>query len=748
MKSEQNFSGAIEYRPKIYISAHHDDFALYFDRLSNDLFQTGECIIFYDPDPEHPEDLENFDFDLSQMNLIVIPITYNFLFKDCVAFSKVFQTVCDRHIPFLPILTDQNLADAFNQKCGSLQALCLYSSDPSEISYETKLRKFMDSFFLNKEQIEEIRSEFFKYIFLSYRKKDRKKAQELMKLIHQDPQFADTAIWYDEFLSPGEDFNAYIHRALEKSCLFTMAVTSSLVLEPNYVQAIEYPKARKLKKTIVPVQMQGEDISLEQLKGPFPELTSLYAMDSAVLKDQLSAAMRSSLDEDPRHLYRIGLAYTQGIDVEIDYEKGIDRIEQAASQNYLPAIQELMTIYFYGRGTSVDLSKAVHWAKKNAQIKEDEISLSFAASFLEENFQLEEAQTYYSRALSFIEDKLPTGQDLDSRNADLSRIHPLTGKQAAYYMECHCFVLKGLGRVLFKQNRLEEAKEDVLTALEIEQRLVAAQSSLRTLQNLADVLDTLGIVCTAADQLKEARGYFLSALEIRQELAESQPTSRTLRDYSISLDKMGSLCHDLNQLEEAEEYLREALEINQRLVKLHPAPPLQQNLSLSLEKMGWLCMDKWQMKDAYDFFLQSLKIQLQLSESQPTPQILKDLSIAYDNLGYLSNNMHQLDQAYRFFYNSSKIRLQLARLHPTPQTQRDLSIAFQNLGCLFKDRKNLETAEKFFLKSLEILKQLDKSQPSLHIRRDLSAAFQNLGNLYKDRNQLELAKEQFLNNSS
>ncbi|UNT93994.1 hypothetical protein [Allobaculum sp. Allo2] len=90
-----------------------------------------------------------------------------------------------------------------------------------------------------------------------------------MKLIHQDPQFADTAIWYDEFLSPGEDFNAYIHRALEKSCLFTMAVTSSLVLEPNYVQAIEYPEARKLKKRSFRFKCRGRYFS-GTAEGTFP----------------------------------------------------------------------------------------------------------------------------------------------------------------------------------------------------------------------------------------------------------------------------------------------------------------------------------------------------------------------------------------------------------------------------------------------------------------------------------------------
>ena len=37
------------------------------------------------------------------------------------------------------------------------------------------------------------------YIFLSYRKKDRRYANELMRLIHNNPECRDIAIWFDEF---------------------------------------------------------------------------------------------------------------------------------------------------------------------------------------------------------------------------------------------------------------------------------------------------------------------------------------------------------------------------------------------------------------------------------------------------------------------------------------------------------------------------------------------------------------------
>ena len=58
----------------------------------------------------------------------------------------------------------------------------------------------------------------------------------------------DIAIWYDEFLIPGENFNDSIAAALEQSSLFALAVTPNLVNEPNYVMSIEYPMAKEAQK--------------------------------------------------------------------------------------------------------------------------------------------------------------------------------------------------------------------------------------------------------------------------------------------------------------------------------------------------------------------------------------------------------------------------------------------------------------------------------------------------------------------
>ena len=118
-----------------------------------------------------------------------------------------------------------------NAKCGDIQYLDPYCRDETAISYDEKLTKYLDSVLIGDKLAERIRDAFDAYIFLSYRKKDRRYANELMRIIHAIPGCRDIAIWYDEFLVPGEDFNDAISHALKKSDLFTMVVTPNLINE-------------------------------------------------------------------------------------------------------------------------------------------------------------------------------------------------------------------------------------------------------------------------------------------------------------------------------------------------------------------------------------------------------------------------------------------------------------------------------------------------------------------------------------
>ena len=91
-------------------------------------------------------------------------------------------------------------------------------------------------------------------IFLSYRKKDRAYALELMKLIHDVPRAQGVRIWYDEFLSIGRDFNENIDNELKNCDLFALTVTPNTLEKGNYVLDTEIPNARKYEKSFMAVE--------------------------------------------------------------------------------------------------------------------------------------------------------------------------------------------------------------------------------------------------------------------------------------------------------------------------------------------------------------------------------------------------------------------------------------------------------------------------------------------------------------
>lgn len=107
-----------------------------------------------------------------------------------------------------------------------------------------------------------------------------------MKLIHSNEFCREIAIWYDEYLTPGEDFTDMIEAALKKSDLFVLAVTPNLVNEINYVMEIEYPMARSQGKPVIPVQMV--ETNTNHLRQSFKEIPDpVSAGDQSSLADVL-----------------------------------------------------------------------------------------------------------------------------------------------------------------------------------------------------------------------------------------------------------------------------------------------------------------------------------------------------------------------------------------------------------------------------------------------------------------------------
>ena len=338
-------------KPRVFFTCHPEDFDRYFEGICKSIFKTHDCAIYYTEDMSEPIPEQDLDTDLGSNNLLVIPVTRRLLTEKSRAMDKDFPYAKRANMPILPIMMEPELDALYSkpENFGTRQYLSVSSADATAISYEEKLQKFLETVLISDEMAKRIRDAFDAYIFLSYRKDDRSYANELMRMIHRNPQCCDIAVWYDEFLTPGESFLESIDKILHSSKLFTLLVTPKLLEEPdgkpNFVMAKEYPAAKASGIDILPVEMKPTDRAVlsEKYKGIPP---CVPAEDDAAFQRALTEAIQkiaiTTNNTDPEHTFLIGLAYLDGIDVEKDPKRGMELMTVAA-ENQLPEAMKMLS---------------------------------------------------------------------------------------------------------------------------------------------------------------------------------------------------------------------------------------------------------------------------------------------------------------------------------------------------------------------------------------------------------------------
>lgn len=417
----------------VYFTCHPDDFDLYFDEISQIVLKKYDCTIWYNQDDV--DDKQEYALKLNEIRLLIIPITKNFLTKQCRARCVDLPFALEHHIPVLPLMQTPGLDEAFAKICGDLHYIDKNACDVTTLTYEQKINKFLSMSLISNEMTQKIKEAFYARIFLSYRKKDRVLADKLMRLIHDIPFCRDAAIWFDEYLVPGQSFNGAIAEAMRSSRLFVLCVTENLIEKGNYVQTIEYPKARELSLPIMPVapgKITPEQISL--LKKQYDDIPEcVNGNDSEQLANRFHINFTdiavNAETEDPKHLFFIGLAYLNGIDVEIDNSRATALITQAADLGYWPAMEKLVTMYKIGEGVARNLNKALEMYENLIQaISESgddkkllEVHCDLLRMLFDSNLQHENTECVMSHTMSVVDLALK----IELSNAELFKMFSL-----------------------------------------------------------------------------------------------------------------------------------------------------------------------------------------------------------------------------------------------------------------------------------------------------------------------------------
>ena len=110
------------------------------------------------------------------------------------------------------------------------------------------------------------------------------------------------------------------------------------------------------------------------MKEVFAELPIIIKADDKELGMRLLKEIRRvsiQTNNSPEHNYFIGLAYLNGIDVEIDIPKGIELIQSSAESGLLVACNKMIDIYKNGIGVKINYDEVIKWTKNKITILEE-----------------------------------------------------------------------------------------------------------------------------------------------------------------------------------------------------------------------------------------------------------------------------------------------------------------------------------------------------------------------------------------
>lgn len=657
---------------KIYFSYVDEDKNL-IPIIVDDIWEIVDCAIYYHEEPPINEDIDVVDFEmkLSEMKMFVIIVTTNYLTTNNWAKEKEYGFAVDNHIPILPIAMEPGLEALFlnkmNEVCpgyGDIQLLKYHVSDRSELSYQDKLTRDIKSILFDTKDVDRIKNAFTSRIFLSYRKKDRVHAQQLMKIIHSIPSLQRTAIWYDEYLSTGEAWNNQIQDALDNSDLFLLMVTPSIVEPDNYVIREEFPVAKSKKMTIVPAQKDSQNFTVEtekKLREYFPDIQTLVDGNNAGALEQALAEVANVSDSTPETDYLIGLVFFNGIHVEKNTDKATSLIIATAKKGFPEAINKVADMYWNGDGLERNYERSIYFRKKNISVYESKCSGKECS----------------------LDDMLEYISSLERLTKDLYELG--TYREAYYY---------GL---------------ELLKATEL---LVQSDIADESKQIYASACDIVGKSCIRLGMAKQAREYYQQYCNLYQKCYEDNPTVNNYHNLSIGYERLGYVEYGAANFEAALSYFERVYAIRSELDNKLDNPNSAHSLSCACLALGDTYIREGRTSDADKMYEEAFELRKRISAANSSTINMIDYREVLIGRSTTALLLRKFDQAEAFLKDAEAIFSDLAEETGTMESWRDYAIVLNREGNLWLQKHTGERALLFFQQSLDIRKKILKKYRS------------------------------------
>ncbi|MCQ2467629.1 MAG: TIR domain-containing protein [Clostridia bacterium] len=696
---------------RVFFCASEIDHKHYFDILTKDIWNCQDNVaVYYKRYADIDEDTEErYDYldQVRGMQLIVVPITSDFLSEDSVARTVEFEYAINNNIPVLLIAVEENISSYpdFNKLIKSRQYLNKYKIDDTAIPYSDKLASHLSRVLVGGEMEKSIRDAFAGYFFLSYRKKDREYANKIMEFIHSIDATRDIAIWYDEFLVPGENFREDINRALNKSCLYILSVTPNLLEKPNFIMDVEYKLARDNSIEVFPIEMVPTDS--EELKSNYAGIPDCYKGDEEIL-----AAIKSFLDNhpslgkktnDPEHLVNIALAYLNGIDVEVNRTRGIKLLEEAASQNYPLAYKYLSNIYDDGIGVSPDVDKAIVYSEKYVSLIKEETDFDDVNS----------RQEYLHAVFDFIRilvgtDELDMYKRWCNELIDVSR----PDEDAIFLMTAYSL----LGKQAMANESISEAREYLVKAYEYG---VGDDNQIRQ----ALLLMNLGDLESAESNLEKAYDYYDKALKISSAIMykDNKVVSKEL--YATCLHSAASVLENMGRFGEAKTlffkelgFVEELIDINSSYSNYESAIKCHNCLSRILMGEGNYETAKYYNDKALNYAKLLLKNRNDIKSKYLLAQCYDQCANIFMDIGAANDAQEMIEAALGVFDEEGEVVV-------SAEIVKDIARMSFKLGSLYLATNNVDKAMEYTQRAIQIYESFVSGDSSLDLMRQLAICY-------------------------
>ena len=334
-----------KWKNKLYIAAAVEDYATHLDQIC-EWFGDDTIDIYYSDEENCPAGI--YDQLISPMNGMVVIVTDRFLSDDCRAKNVDIGLARKYDIPIIPVYFDGSI-QAFNEQVGNIELINTREGD-----FVRKIRTQLNQCMATGSLFERIRQEYRAHMFLSYRKKDIRLAKELLGLLKRDPRFWDVSVWYDDYLTPGEDYDDEIESRILGSDVFLLLATPNLLEENNYVQKYEYPLACRAGKPIIAIE--AETVDLQALQAQYEHIPDLITGNDGILQVIVEALGldRRPIADEIEHRYYMALAYFWGIGVDKNRDYALELLVDCVNHHYVPAIHFIASTPAYYRDLSMD----------------------------------------------------------------------------------------------------------------------------------------------------------------------------------------------------------------------------------------------------------------------------------------------------------------------------------------------------------------------------------------------------------